>query len=69
VRLGRHQHQWTEVGRTFCPPRLKSFDAEGMAGPRFLALMREAQFGLTTVELRCEVCGDVASRSLAGDHT
>lgn len=59
---GRHEHLWTEIGRSFSPPpggNVKNADIE---------LIQQLAFGVTSVELRCEVCGEVTERLLTGDR-
>lgn len=62
-----HRHDWREVARESVPGALVTGDDVQMAG---VVLIREvlddALYGFTMVELRCETCGDVASRKLTG---
>jgi hypothetical protein len=60
-----HRHQWVEVNRIFTKSRAKNFSG---TGEEALDLWREAAFGITSIELRCE-CGEVTERRLLGDHS
>jgi hypothetical protein len=58
-----HGHRWGEVQRYFVPPvRRGAKDV-----PADLA--RELVQGVTVVELRCGLCGDLTCRALRGDAT
>lgn len=59
------RHRWRESRRYFNPPLVRSIEADHM--PR--DLFREVMEGVTTVELRCEKCGDLASRRVPGNAT
>lgn len=60
--LNRHRHEFREVSRVFCPPRSE----DNVSGAR--DVIREAMFGVTSIEMRCE-CGKIQQETLLGDHT
>ena len=57
--------RWDEVQRVHVTPNTYGVKVE-RASEDF---MREMIFGLTSIELRCKLCGDVTERRLIGDHT
>lgn len=59
--MKRCRHIWTEMRRSYSPPRL---NAELERGSE--SLVRQLTFGVTTVELRCEACGEVKETLLTG---
>lgn len=60
-----HRHRWVEVARRFVPPVTSGFEVNRIS----VAQLDRMLHGFTVVELRCEECGDVAERHLAGDAT
>lgn len=59
----RHRHVWRIVGQRTRPPAAEfefsgGFWSEGAS---------DAQYGYTILSLRCEECGDVATRKLRGE--
>jgi hypothetical protein len=58
-----HAHRWGEVKRYFVPPVRRA--ASGLDPD----LLREFAQGVTVVELRCGLCGDLTCRALRGDAT
>jgi hypothetical protein len=52
-----------EVGRGFSPPPREITSVKGADTEEWFA----ALFGLTTVELRCRKCGDVAHATMPGN--
>jgi hypothetical protein len=60
-----HGHRWGEVQRYFVPPVKRAFTAEGVPADQ----VRELMQGVTVVELRCGLCGDLMCRALRGDAT
>jgi len=59
-----HVHKWVEVRRVFTPPPLSGFEAKGL-NSRELA---QSLYGFTTIELRCEKCGDLKHIVVIGDQ-
>jgi hypothetical protein len=57
-----HVHDWRVVGRDHVP-RAGNFKFGGGAWSEPAA---DALYGYTTLSLRCEVCGDVRTRKVAG---
>lgn len=60
--MDRHRHEFKEVGRVFCPP-VDDGDVQGYG-----ETIREAVFGVTSIENRCQ-CGKMEEQRLLGDHT
>ncbi len=73
----RCPHSWSEIGRSFARipmPNLWTPSRLTLEGVHWWNTMVEAKNdratrGETTVELRCDLCGDRACRVLPGDHT
>jgi phage-related protein len=64
-----HRHNWAEVRRYFVPPTVDVEDFEVEVKGGNATPMLQVLNGYTVVELRCDDCGDVASRRLSGDAT
>jgi hypothetical protein len=58
-----HGHRWGEVQRYFVPPVKRG--AKDVPADQ----VRELVQGVTVVELRCGLCGDLTCRALRGDAT
>lgn len=54
-------HRWIEESREYTPPAA-SVDATGYSGNLLLKLA----MGITSVELKCEKCGDVKFSTVPG---
>lgn len=62
-----HRHLWRETSRQFQRSSLTvdgPYQADGANG---VVVLRELAFGVTVVELRCKVCGDVKAVRYVGD--
>lgn len=59
--MTEHVHNWVERRRTFQPSRVD--EVKGDMTEHTLKLL---VYGLTTIELRCGVCGDVKFVSTPG---
>jgi hypothetical protein len=59
------KHKWEEVRRVHATPNVYDFKVERSSED----FMRETIFGVTSIELRCKLCGDVTERRLTGNHT
>lgn len=57
------QHKWKEIHRVFNQPQ-ESFKAQGFSQETMLQLM----YGVTIVELKCEICGEIKFKTTTG-HT
>ena len=60
------KHKWVEARRVHSPSVIQHLKTGGGCSEHFA---RELIFGVTSIELRCTLCGDVAERRLIGDHT
>lgn len=57
-----HTHSWQEVLRSFSKPP-QNLNMHGGTE----RLYRECMFGITTIELKCRICGDLKHVEAAGD--
>jgi len=64
-RLMRCKHRWRETSRTFTPPR---YELTKINAPETDVFERTIN-GFTTIELRCERCGDITHRQTPGNQT
>lgn len=62
--MRRHLHTWTEETRVYTEPPSRGFEVDRIAPQLF----REIMFGVTSICLRCDACGDVKESLLVGDH-
>jgi hypothetical protein len=63
-----HEHQWVEVDRTIVPGGgSRSVTIPEL--PSQQKLLMELVYGFTTVELRCEGCGDIKTEHWVGGKT
>lgn len=58
-----HTHSWKEEARWYTPPNRGPFEASRISEETIEKIM----FGVTSVELRCSVCGDLKCVVLPGD--
>lgn len=59
-----HRHVWRETSRKFNRSGTVVKRSEGL---NVMQLIREMEFGITVVELRCDACGDVKGVRYVGD--
>lgn len=57
------RHRWKEVRRAYTPGQSATKLSASSGSEEFALRLVE---GVTTVELRCRVCGDIRERTLAG---
>lgn len=57
-----HKHKWEEVSRKFNPPISRGFEANWISKDTFIRLT----MGVTVIELKCTVCGDLKHMEVIG---
>lgn len=58
-----HGHRWEEVRRAYTPGQSATKLSASQGSEEFALRLVE---GVTTVELRCRICGDIRERTLSG---
>lgn len=60
-----HQHEWSEVARTYAPPRVEDVDISG-GGDGVRLLIERMKFGVTNILWRCIRCDKFRKDELLG---